>query len=73
MPPYYDSLMAKIIAHGVDRPAAISSMQRAIAQTRIGGVATNLSFHAALLADSEFQAGGVDTGYVARLLERGHG
>jgi acetyl-CoA carboxylase biotin carboxylase subunit len=73
VPPYYDSLMAKIIAHAPDRPAAISRMQQAIAQTRIGGVATNLSFHAALLADSEFQAGGVDTGYVARLLERGHG
>jgi acetyl-CoA carboxylase, biotin carboxylase subunit len=71
--PYYDSLMAKIIIHAADRSAAISSMRQAIANTRIGGVATNLAFHAAVLADAEFQAGGVDTGYVARLLERSHG
>jgi biotin carboxylase len=36
-------------------------------------VATDLAFHAALLGDAEFQAGGVDTGYVARLLERDNG
>jgi acetyl-CoA carboxylase biotin carboxylase subunit len=65
--------MAKIIIHAADRPAAISRMRQAIADTRIDGVATNLAFHAALLADAEFQAGGVDTGYVARLLERTHG
>jgi acetyl-CoA carboxylase, biotin carboxylase subunit len=71
--PYYDSLMGKIIVHAADRPAAISRMRQAIANTRIGGVATNLEFHAAVLADTEFQAGGVDTGYVERFLERGHG
>jgi len=48
-------------------------MRRAIETTHIGGVATNLAFHAAVLADPEFQAGGVDTGYVSRLLERAHG
>jgi acetyl-CoA carboxylase, biotin carboxylase subunit len=71
--PYYDSLMAKIIIHAADRPEAISRMRQAIANTRIAGVATNLAFQAALLADAEFQAGGVDTGYVARLLERDYG
>jgi acetyl/propionyl-CoA carboxylase alpha subunit len=65
--------MAKIIIHAADRPAAISSLRQAIASTRFGGVATNLAFHAAVLADREFQAGGVDTGYVTRLLERSHG
>ena len=73
IPPYYDSLMAKIIVHAADRPAAIGGMRQAIANTRIRGVATNLAFHAAVLADPEFQAGGVDTGYVSRLLERAHG
>jgi acetyl-CoA carboxylase biotin carboxylase subunit len=71
--PYYDSLMAKIIIHAADRAAAISGMRQAIANTRVCGVATNLAFHAALLGDAEFQAGGVDTGYVARLLERDNG
>ncbi len=71
--PYYDSLMGKIIIHAADRPAAISCMRQAIGSTRLAGVATNLGFHAAVLADAEFQAGGVDTGYVGRLLERSHG
>ena len=68
VPPFYDSLMAKIIAHGPDRSSALACLRRAIAMTRLSGVASNLSFHAAALADPEFQAGGVDTGFVARLL-----
>ena len=43
---------------------------RRIAATRVDGVHTNLAFHEAVLADPEFQAGGFDTGFVARLLER---
>ncbi len=68
VPPFYDSLLAKVIAHGADRPATLALLQRAIALTRISGVATNLAFHALALADPEFQSGGVDTGFVARLL-----
>ncbi len=70
IPPYYDSLMAKIIAHGADRPAAIERMRHALAATRIEGVATNIAFHLEVLADPEFQAGGVDTGFLPRFLER---
>jgi acetyl-CoA carboxylase biotin carboxylase subunit len=66
VPPFYDSLMAKIIAHAPDRFAALAKLRSAIAATRIVGVATNLSFHADVLSDPEFQAGGVDTGYLAR-------
>jgi acetyl-CoA carboxylase biotin carboxylase subunit len=66
VPPFYDSLMAKIIAHAPDRFAALAKLQSAIAATRIAGVATNLAFHADVLSDPEFQAGGVDTGYLAR-------
>ena len=68
VPPYYDSLLGKIIAQAGDRSAAVAKLREAIAATRLSGVATNLAFHAALLADPEFQAGGVDTGFVARLL-----
>jgi acetyl-CoA carboxylase, biotin carboxylase subunit len=68
IPPFYDSLMAKIIAHGPDRAAALERLREAVAATRIAGVATNLPFHARVLADAEFQAGAVDTGFVARLL-----
>jgi acetyl-CoA carboxylase, biotin carboxylase subunit len=73
IPPFYDSLMAKIIAHGPDRPAALARLREAIAVARVTGVATNLPFHAEVLADAEFQAGGVDTGFVARLLQRARG
>ena len=69
VPPFYDSLMAKIIAHAADRPAALAKLRVAIAAARVTGVSTNLSFHADVLADPESQAGGVDTGYLARRLE----
>jgi acetyl-CoA carboxylase, biotin carboxylase subunit len=70
VPPYYDSLMAKIIAHTPDRATTITLLRHAIGATRVEGVATNLEFHAAALADREFVAGAVDTGFVARLLGR---
>jgi acetyl-CoA carboxylase biotin carboxylase subunit len=67
--PFYDSLMAKIIAHASDRPSALARLRSAIESTHLVGVATNLSFHRDVLAHPEFQRGGVDTGFVARLLE----
>jgi acetyl-CoA carboxylase biotin carboxylase subunit len=70
VPPYYDSLLAKIIVHAPDRAGTLAAMRRAVAATRVTGVATNLAFHARLLADPEFEIGGVDTGYAARLLAR---
>jgi acetyl-CoA carboxylase, biotin carboxylase subunit len=70
VPPYYDSLLGKIIAHGADRESALRRLKGAVGAVRIVGVQTNLSFHATMLADPEFQAGGVDTGYVERLFNR---
>ena len=70
IPPFYDSLMAKIIVHAADRSSALERMRRAIVSTQIEGVATNLAFHAGVLADPEFQKGGVDTGYLPRFRER---
>jgi acetyl-CoA carboxylase biotin carboxylase subunit len=70
VPPYYDSLLGKIIAHGRDRAQALARLRAAIAVTRIDGVASNLALHSAILSDPEFMAGGIDTGYLARLLER---
>jgi acetyl-CoA carboxylase biotin carboxylase subunit len=69
VPPFYDSLMCKIIAHGADRRTALARLRQAIAAARVVGVATNLPFHATALASPEFEAGGVDTAFVARLLE----
>jgi len=70
IPPFYDSLIAKIIVRAADRASTIERLRLAIAETRIDGVATNLPFHAEILADPEFEKGGVDTSYVPRFLER---
>ncbi len=70
MPPYYDSLMAKVIAHGPSRPLVLERLQHAIAGTRVAGVASNLAFHTTVLNDPEFQAGAVDTGFLERLFKR---
>jgi acetyl-CoA carboxylase biotin carboxylase subunit len=70
IPPFYDSLMGKIIASGPDRASTLACLRGAIALTRISGVESNLGFHGAALADPEFQTGGVDTGFVERLYLR---
>jgi acetyl-CoA carboxylase biotin carboxylase subunit len=70
IPPYYDSLMAKIIAYAPDRAAALARLRQGLAVTRVSGVHTNLAFQERLLASAEFQAGGFDTGFITRLLER---
>ena len=70
IPPFYDSMIAKVIAHGPDRATALARLRAALAETRIAGVATNLAFQQAVLADSDFADGGVDTGFLARFLDR---
>ena len=70
VPPFYDSLLGKIVAHGPDRATALARLRAAVNGTRLAGVTTNLGLHAAVLADAEFAAGGVDTGYLERFLER---
>jgi acetyl-CoA carboxylase biotin carboxylase subunit len=70
VPPFYDSLLAKIIAHGPTRAEALARLRRALDATRVTGVAANLDFHRRVLADPEFQAGGVDTQYLSRLAQR---
>jgi acetyl-CoA carboxylase biotin carboxylase subunit len=69
VPPFYDSLLAKIIAHGKDRAEALARMRTALADARIDGVATNLAVQAALMSDPAFTAGGVHTTYGAEFLE----
>jgi acetyl-CoA carboxylase biotin carboxylase subunit len=70
IPPFYDSLMGKVIASGPDRATALARLRGAIAATSISGVKSNLGFHSAALDDPEFQTGGVDTGFVDRLYAR---
>jgi acetyl-CoA carboxylase biotin carboxylase subunit len=69
VPPFYDSLLAKIITFGADRKEAIERMRRALASTRIEGVQTNIALHAALMNDKAFVAGGVHTSFFPGFLD----
>ena len=68
VPPQYDSLVAKLIAHGTTRAEAIATLQKALQTLTLHGITTNAPLHRAILADPVFQAGGVDTSYLAGLL-----
>ena len=64
--PHYDSLVAKVVAHGRDRREAIARMRRALAMTRIDGIETTIPLHLRILDDPDFQAGRVSTGFLER-------
>jgi acetyl-CoA carboxylase biotin carboxylase subunit len=68
VPPHYDSLLAKVIANGANRGDALAVLRDALGRCRVDGVTTNLDLHRAVLADTGFAAGGVDTGYLGRFL-----
>jgi acetyl-CoA carboxylase biotin carboxylase subunit len=68
VPPFYDSLLAKLIVHGVDRADALARTRAALELLRIEGVTTTVPVHQALLADPEFAAGGVDTAFFERFV-----
>ncbi len=70
IPPYYDSLVAKLIAHGRDREEAIRRMLRALDMFVVDGIHTSIPLHQQILADPEFQAGAIDTHFIQRFLER---
>ncbi len=69
VPPYYDSLLGKLIVHGTDRAEALHKLQRALSNLDISGVATNVPLHAALIRSEEFVRGGVDTSFLGRFLQ----
>ena len=64
--PYYDPMIAKVVAHGADRDTALKRLAGALRTFEIAGVTTNLAFLSRLVADSEFRAGAVDTGLIDR-------
>jgi 3-methylcrotonyl-CoA carboxylase alpha subunit len=64
--PYYDPLIAKIIAWGEDRPAALARLRRALAETAALGVTTNRDFLLRVAAHPEFARGAIDTGFIER-------
>jgi acetyl-CoA carboxylase biotin carboxylase subunit len=66
IPPYYDSMIAKLLAHGNTREEAIARMRRALEEFVIEGVATTIPFHSAMMRDPDFLSGRFDTGTLER-------
>jgi acetyl-CoA carboxylase biotin carboxylase subunit len=68
IPPYYDSMIAKLIVKGRDRAEAIGRMKRALEMFVIEGIKTSIPLHRRILADPDFAAGKFDTHFVERFL-----
>lgn len=69
VPPFYDSLIAKIISYGEDRPTALARMRQALDELVVEGIRTNTPLHRDLVRDSAFMAGGVSIHYLESKLE----
>jgi acetyl-CoA carboxylase biotin carboxylase subunit len=70
VPPYYDSLIAKVIAHGDDREEAMARMRRALEMFIVEGIHTTIPLHQRIFRDEEFQRGEFDTKFMERFFER---
>lgn len=70
IPPFYDSMIAKLICWGPTRAEAIARMRDALRVVTLEGVKTNAALHSAIMADEVFAKGGVDTNYLPGLLSR---
>src|SRR5581483_12445120 len=71
IPPYYDSLVAKLITHGKDRNEAIERMKRALDMFVIEGIYTTIPLHEQILMDEDFIAGRFDTAFLSKLNHKG--
>ena len=68
MPPYYDSMIGKLIAYGKDRPEALRRMEIALEEMIVEGIKTTIPFHRMAIRDERFRAGDLDTHFVEKLL-----
>ena len=68
VPPYYDSLIGKIITVGATRQSAIERMRRALDEYYVTGIKTTVPFHAAIMRSGQFREGKYDTGFVERMM-----
>ncbi|MEC7622345.1 MAG: acetyl-CoA carboxylase biotin carboxylase subunit, partial [Candidatus Neomarinimicrobiota bacterium] len=64
IPPFYDSLLGKLIVHSPDRKSAINRMERALEETIIEGPKTTVPFHQAIMKDQRFRSGDFDTNFL---------
>jgi len=68
VPPYYDSMIAKLIAYGDDRGSALARMRGALAEIVVDGIKTNIALHQDICSDAAFLAGGTDIHYLEKKL-----
>jgi len=68
VPPYYDSMIGKLIVHGENRDEAIARMLMALSETVIEGIKTNIPLHQELFKDSAFNIGGTNIHYLEKKL-----
>ena len=68
IPPFYDSMIAKVIVHGKDRKEAIAKMKRALYEFIISGIETNIEFQNGILHNEEYLAGEFDTSFLEKKL-----
>lgn len=68
IPPYYDSLVSKLVVWGEDRTEAIQRMQRALDEYAITGIRTTIAFHLKVLAHPAFQGGDVSTDFIEKYM-----
>jgi acetyl-CoA carboxylase, biotin carboxylase subunit len=68
IPPYYDSLVAKLVVHGRDRAEAIARMRRALEMFVVEGIKTSIPLHQRILADADFEAGRLNTHFLESML-----
>ncbi|MFB3920445.1 MAG: acetyl-CoA carboxylase biotin carboxylase subunit [Terriglobia bacterium] len=73
IPPFYDSLIAKLVVHGKDRNEAISRMARALEMFIVEGISTSIPIHEKVMADPDFRAGKFDTSFLTRFAPNGAG
>jgi acetyl-CoA carboxylase, biotin carboxylase subunit len=70
IPPYYDSLIAKLITYGSNREEAIQRMKRALSMFVIEGIHTSIPLHEQVLSDEDFLRGHFDTAFLTRMREK---
>ena len=69
IPPYYDSMIAKVMVWAENRPDAIKRMQRTLKEFQIEGVVTTIPFHLKILENAFFQRGEVYTNFIQRRMQ----
>lgn len=68
VPPHYDSMIGKLITHGIDRRSAMARMRNALSEAVIEGIKTNIPLHQRILLDAGFIKGGVNIHYLEKML-----